>query len=200
MNTVVKKQSLITPKFRMSFPALFTQAKPMKDGDEPKYSITCLFPPGCDLSNLQKAAVACAVDKWGDTARDKIAKGKIRSPFRKQDEKEGMEGYEPGGIFIIARSGTKPNVVGPNVQPVTDPSMVYPGRWARASLTTFAWTHKTGGLGVSFGLSNVQLLEDDKSFGAGRSKASDDFQPVDIGDDGGKQLAEAEEGGSLFGV
>lgn len=172
------KVKLLTPRFRMSFPQLFT---PKAFGDqEPTYGVTCLFEPGADLTNLQKAAGHAAIEKWGDKAVADFRAGKIRSPFRQQSEKDHLEGYEEGGIFIIARTKTKPGVVGPNVQPVTDPESAYPGRWARASLSVFAWSHPQGGRGVSFGLNNIQLLDDAPAFGAGRSKPSDDFEPVQV--------------------
>ena len=179
MSEVKKQTKIITPKFRMSFPALFVP-KPFEDGGEPVYSLTCLFPVGCDLKALQGFVLEAMTEKWGDKALADFKAGKIRNPFRKQDEKEHLAGYEAGGYFIILRSKNKPGVVGPDVQPVTDPAVAYAGRWARASLSVFAWSHAKGGRGVSFGLNNVQLLEEADRFGGGAARPSEDFEPVAI--------------------
>ena len=60
---------VLTPEFRVSFPEVF-QARAMEAGQEPKYSITMLFPKGCDLSALKKAAAEVLVDCYAQEVRN----------------------------------------------------------------------------------------------------------------------------------
>jgi hypothetical protein len=160
---------VMTPKFRMSFPALL---KPSSvDGkDDPKYSVAMLFPEGEELKEMKKIAKQCAKDAFG-----KNQKG-VKLPFRDQEEKE-FEGYEPGCLFITASSEQKPGLVDEDLNDVIDPGEVYPGRWARATVTAFSWTFGNK-KGVSFGLRNIQLLDHDDNL-AGGASAQDDFADED---------------------
>ena len=170
-------ENIMTPEFRVSFPNVFRPQKPLKDGDEPKYGMTMLFPKGADLSKLKAAAKEAIKEKWGDKPPKNL-----RSPFRDQGEKE-FDGYEDGAIFITATSKQKPGLVDASVQPIIDESEFYPGCYARATIRAFAYD-KAGNRGVAFGLQNVQKTRDGDPLG-GRTRPENDFEPV-----------AAEEGGS----
>lgn len=180
--------NVITPEFRVSYPHLFTPQQPMKGSTgDPKYSVVMLFAKGADLSKLKAAAEAAVAEKWGSD-KSKWPKG-LRSPFRDQGEKES-EGYEAGAVFITATSKEKPGIVDDKVQPVIDPSRIYAGCYARASVRAFAYDN-AGNRGVAFGLQNVQFLRDGDSL-SGRAKAEEEFEPV--------AAAVADQGaGSIFG-
>lgn len=170
-------ENVMTPEFRASFPNLFRPAKQMAGATgDPKYTLTMLFPKGADLAKLKAAAAEAAKEKWGD----KIPKG-LRNPFRDQGEKE-FEGYEAGAVFITATSKQRPGLVDARVQDIVEERDFYPGCYARATVRAFAYD-QAGNRGVAFGLQNVQKLRDGDPLG-GRTRPSDDFEPVESGDAG----------------
>jgi hypothetical protein len=167
-------EKVITPEFRVSFANVFQPAKPMAGATgDPKYGVTMLFPKGCDLSAMKKAAKAAAVEKWG--ADETKWPKNLRLPFRDQGEKE-FEGFVPGAIFVAATSKQKPGLVGPDMQDIIEPRDFYSGCYARASVNAFAYD-QAGNRGVAFGLNNIQKLRDGDPLG-GRSRPTDDFEPV----------------------
>jgi hypothetical protein len=173
---------IITPKFRVSFPHLFKpQYNKLSKKDE--YSVMALFPKGTDLSAMEKAAHDACVKKWGPN--EKAWPKKVRMPFRDQGEKEFENdagkmvlpaGHEKGAIFMNFKSKERPGVVGPDVQPILDASEVYPGCYARAAVTAYAY-EAAGNFGVAFGLTNLQKMGDGDRFGT-RTKAEDDFTAI----------------------
>lgn len=168
-------ENVMTPKFRVSFPWVFRPQKPMANAtsQDPKYSITMLFPKGADLSALKKAAADAVAEKWG---ADKAKWPKnLRSPFRDQGEKE-FEGYEAGAVFITATSKQRPGLVDEKVQDIIEEKDFYPGCYARATVRVFAYD-QAGNRGVAFGLQNIQKLADGEPLG-GRIRPADDFEPV----------------------
>jgi hypothetical protein len=125
----------------------------------------------------------------------------MKTPFLDAGTYE-YEGYEPGWTLLRVSTTTKPGVVDKNVQPIIAQEDFYPGCWARATVTVYAWTFK-GNSGVSFGLQNVQKVKDDDSFGGGRRRAEEDFAPVEgasSGDDifGGADAPNEDVSDSLF--
>lgn len=171
MSTKYKHPHVITPEFRVSFPAVFEPSG--MEGQAKKYSVTMLIPKTVDISEL-KALVKAAVEaKWPDLT--KRPKG-LRNPIRDGDaEKAEMDGYA-GHWFMTARSSNRPGLVNQNVKPILSQDEFYAGCFARASVTAYAY-EKSGNKGVAFGLQNVQKLKEGEPF-SGRSKAEDDFGPV----------------------
>jgi hypothetical protein len=184
-------ENIMTPEFRVSFPNVFRPGKVIQAGAEPKYGVTMLFPKGADLSKLKAAAQAAVVEKWG-ADQSKWPKN-LRSPFRDQGEKE-FAGYEPGAVFITATSKQKPGLVDAQVQDIIEESQFYAGCYARATVRAFAYD-QAGNSGVAFGLQNIQKLREGEPLG-GRTKPSQDFEPVDTGENGAVPEAGAS---SLFG-
>ena len=157
----------LTPKFRLSFPSLFQ--KRAFDDDDPKYELTMLFDSDADLSALERVVEIAIRDKWGK----KPPKG-IRMPFRDGNEKE-YDGYEDT-TFVKATSTRRPGIVDLDLEDIIDPEELYAGCYCRASVVAYAYggpgsKYKPG---VSFGLRNVQKLEDGEAFDGG-SSAEDDF-------------------------
>lgn len=167
--------TIITPEFRVSFPNVFRPQKPMQGStNEPKYGLTMLFAPGQDISSLKSLAEEALVEKFGS---DKAKWPKnIRSPFRDQGEKD-YEGYVDGAIFASATSKLKPGLVDAKNQDIINEEVFYPGCYARAQITAFAYD-TAGNKGVAFGLQNVQKLRDGEPLG-GRQPASSVFDAVE---------------------
>ena len=169
---------VMTPPFRVSFPNVF-RAKAIKEGDEPKFSISMLFDDGTDLTEMKKAAKEAIKAKWGD----KPPKG-LRSPFRKGEEKAQFEGYEEGIIFVSANSKNKPGLVNRKNEDIISEEEFYAGCYARATLLAFAYD-TMGNKGVTFLLNNIQKLKEGDPL-SGKTKASDDFdafEDEDLDDD-----------------
>lgn len=174
---VAKSGNVIAPKARMSFVYIDTPKKNDKKPDaKPKYELSLLFPPDADLSLLKAEAGRAATEKWG-TAMPK----KLRSPFKPADEYD-YAGYEKGWTLIRTSTTTKPDVIDAAGRKVdtSDTGKVYSGRWCMASLkafTTFPTPNNPEiANGVSFGLRNVQLFEDDTPLGGSAAKAEDEFE------------------------
>jgi hypothetical protein len=165
---------VMTPKFRVSFPAVF-KAEAYEDG-EPKFSVTMLFDSKADLSKLKAAAKAAIEEKWPDA---KKRPANLRSPFRDGAEKPDLDGYD-GCIFVRATSKTKPGLVDENVQTIVDQAQFYGGCFARATVRAYAYDHK-GNRGVAFGLENIQKLSDGPAF-SGKTTAEQDFGAADGAD------------------
>ena len=165
----------ITPKGRLSYPHLFEPQIP-PGAAEPVYSCALVFEDGTDLRELEQIAEQVGREKWGDKYAALAKAGKIRSPFRTDGEPKG---YPEGSIFINVKSKQAPGIVsifpGADGKPqkIEDPSDVYAGCYARASVRAYAYD-VSGNKGVSFALNNLQKMADGERMD-GRSKAEDEF-------------------------
>ena len=154
--------NLITPVGTLSYPNLW-EPRAGFDGGPAKYSCAVVFAPDTDLTELKRAAIACAKEEWGERAEAMIRNGKLRMPFRTDGEEKG---YEPGSTFINVRTSTAPGIVSiipdPNTgrpMKITDESAIYPGAKVKVSLQVFSYD-TNGNKGVSFNLANVQKVAD----------------------------------------
>lgn len=189
-----KKETIkvLTPKFRVSFPNVFTP-KAIQEGQEPFYSVQMLFPKEFDneadaeqFKQMRRAVQKAIVNKWG---KDKAKwPANMRLPFRDGTEKEGFDGYGPDVIFVNAKSKMKPGIVDQRRKDIENEDDFYAGCYARATLTTYAY-NKMGNIGVAFGLQNLQFMADGEPF-SGRTKASDDFDVVEGVEDMADELTE----------
>ena len=171
---MAERKAVFTPPFRVSFPNVYRPSS--YQGGEPKYSIVMLFYPANFNEQHKKAwsdvgriANEAAIDKWKKPIKE--LPDNFRKPFRKGEEKAHLDGYGPGCIFFSASSKQQPGVVDRNKRAVAEADL-YPGCWARASISAFAYDNK--GKGVSFGLHNIQKLGEGESF-SGKLAAEEDF-------------------------
>lgn len=159
---------IITPEFRGSFVALDKPQRMKGDDDsEPRYQI--LIPLDKDdefWDELEELIEEAAKEKFG-----KIP-GKMKNPIKDGDD----EDYDnlKGHLFINATNTRRPGVVDENLDPIMEPEELYSGAWYRASISPWAWSHPTGGKGVSISLNNVMKIRDDERFDGGTS-AEEDF-------------------------
>lgn len=199
----------ITPKFRVSFPNLF-EARRANPESKPKFSVVGLFtddpevPSGSiSYAEMQKIAIQVALDKFGNTedTKKKIKSGKIKMPFRKNDEDKYPEEY-PTYITFSTDEKYRPGVVdrfkgpdGKNPRVITDAADVYPGCFGRASVTAFAYD-TAGNKGVSFGLNNFQKLGEGERLD-NRVAAQNQFEAV--GGDGDSEVSGTDLAEDLLG-
>lgn len=173
--------NVITCEGRLAYAFGLTKASVIKgevDMTRAKYQGSLVFPKGSDLTLLNEAIEAAAVDKFGPNYKTKY---KLKKPFHKVEEFPNM-GFDPAefDIFIRASSTDKPGLIGPDRGKVSDESQIYSGRYARFSVKPYAWEHATGGRGVSLGLHNVMLLRDAEAVGSTRISAEDEFSAVTL--------------------
>lgn len=167
-----KKNDLVTPEFRVSFAQVFEPKQVAGKGDA-KYSLTMLFTEDTDLSVLKKAAIQAAKDEWGD----KLPKN-LKMPFLKGNELDIVHDGYKDMIFIRASSKQPVGVVKKQdgaITDIIDRAEFYSGCYAVAGVNAYAWTHETGGKGVSFGLQNVMKIKDGESFSS-RPNAQEQFK------------------------
>lgn len=186
---------VMTPKGKLLYPALFeaVMMKGEKDPERARFGTTLLFHKSVDLKAIQEAVTAVAADKLGT----KLKETKWKKPFLKVTEDDQPKiwrrlegaGINPADYPVMIRLASKiaPSVRAANGQKVEDEDQVYEGRWARASLRPFFFDHPTGGKGVSLGLSNVQLLDNDDPLprSGGGGMGGDEFEVVETGGEGG---------------
>jgi hypothetical protein len=154
---------------RLSWPHLLEPHS--MDNSVEKYSLTLLLPPSYDVAPILKALEDLCVLTWGPRAKWASNVRKPEQVVRKAEEKKHVSGYEPGWHFISCSSGEPPGVVSWDKTPITNPREIYAGRWANVSMRPFVYDNV--GVGVSLGLNNVQLLQNDNAFG--RTSAEQDF-------------------------
>jgi len=193
-------KTLITPKFRVSFPHIF-EAHSAFDGQPKKFSLSMLFdvdaigkdPKQQKMWTEFKALLATAArEKWGD----KIPKP-LKGPLRDGAEKEDLEGYGQGVIFVNASTKRRPAIVDGKLQRIIDPEDFYAGCYAVAKVNAFTWS-KMGKSGVSFGLISLQKVADGEPLGGAVSKPEEDFDALeDLGGEGSGANAEVDE--EIFG-
>jgi hypothetical protein len=195
----MKRSKTLTPIFRVSFPSVFSPAKPMKnadgsvDGDKkPKYEVTMIFDPSAFSPEDKKrfSAMRALVDEVAiENFKKKLQDlPNSRKPFRDGAEKEHLEGYGAGKIFAKASSFSRPGVVASDGKtPIEDVEAFYAGCFARATVTAYHYSVK-GNKGVSFGLSNVMFVKDGDRFDS-RTDPAEDFGEVAV-EDGGADSSE----------
>lgn len=179
-----KSGNILTAKGRLAYPALFKpHVQQDDDGKETaKYQASLVFPKAADLAVLAAAVEDCAKEKWGADYKTKF---KVRKPFLKTEDYPKI-GADAAAFPVFIRANAnpdkgKPQIVNAQMQNVDESKadQVYPGRWARLSLRVYWYDHKKGGKGISFGLQNVQLLDDDEPFAAMRVAADQEFDAME---------------------
>lgn len=190
-----KTGNIVTCKGRTLWHALFSPRKG-KGGKEGKHEFNLLIPKDSNLKVLREAAVDAGKDKFAKDFREAEGKWpkKIATPFKPTEGNDKLvAALEDAGLkvadfpmYFAARSKDKPGVVGPNGKSDgVDAEQVYSGRWARMTVQAYGYDFE-GNRGVSLGLINVQLLDQDDELvvGGGRVSAESEFEAVEgAGDD-----------------
>lgn len=188
MSDTIEKKAL-TPEGVVSYPHLAAPQKAQKAGETEKYSITLVFTPellkkpenAAALAKLEQIELNAANEKFPGKGADLLRTGKLRSAIRRDAEKKD---YPAGSVFVNLRTKDKPGVVSrmpipgttrpAPIAPEQVKERVYPGSIARASVSAFYYDN-SGNKGISFGLNNVQLMDETTPRIAGRRDASDEF-------------------------
>lgn len=172
--TKKEQRKVVTPEFRCSYVNVFSARK--SDNGKDVYSVTAIFDPKTDFTEMKKLAAEAKKAKWGD----KDVPG-YKSPFRKGVSGEYDLEKHPeyaGKIICTFRSYNRAvGVVGPDKKEITSHGDFYSGCYARASITAYAFELK-GNRGIAFGLSNVMKTKDGERLGGSNTTADEDFADV----------------------
>lgn len=176
---------VITGKVRLSYAHLFKPVA-ISDGQEPKYSV-CLLIPKSDKVTLKKIKSAVeAAKQTGTSLWGGKVPANLKLPIRDGDEERPDQPEYAGHYFINANSKLKPGIVDKDLNEILDSTEVYSGCYARASINFFAYNH-AGNRGIGCGLNNLQKIADGDYLG-GRSRAEDDFDVFEGGEEGYEDL------------
>ena len=179
-----------TGEFRVSYPSVFEAN--VFPGQEPKYSITMLFPKKQGVKELLTAAQAAAEEKWGPkyTAILNKIKGTKNWPFHDGDtEKVGQENYE-GMVYVKASSKKAPVVLDQQKRLISiedgNFKSFYAGCYAKAVVIAYTYDN-TFGQGLGFSLQALQKQRDGEPFST-RKPVEDDFDTVGVEDNSAFEL------------
>ena len=168
---------VITPEAVLSYPHLFTARK--NDKGEMKYEATFVFSPEQqktpEFAKILEALQAAGLKKFGERFHQLLKTDGFKKGLRTDGE---AKGYGAGSVYLSARTDTAPQIVGPDLKPITDKTKVYPGVICRASLRAFGFDGSSN-KGVSFALQNVQIIRDGDRLD-GKKDAADEFTPVAV--------------------
>lgn len=183
-----KSGVIASPVMRCSFPFVH-KADVGGEYSKGDYNITCFIPKEreAELKSIKQACMAAAKQDWPD-----IKFNQLEHPFRDGDE-DGGNAYA-GSIFFKSKTKRKPQIVGPDLQPLAEGEEVYGGCYVRVSVVAASYyrpgevlVEKPDGSqqkkkkqirGVTLYLNNVQFVKDGERMGGG-SNPSEDFEEID---------------------
>ncbi len=177
---------LITCEFRVSYPHLFVPQAP-PGSDKKKFSITMLLDKTKDMTGLSPEGEPRTFQNIMTRAKLNFLGPKVDwpegivSPWIDGDvpNKKGevREGYA-GCRILTAKANVdqRPSVVGPDMEPITDANLLYPGCYARAYIQAYVHEYM-GTIRVLLSLDHVQKIRDGKSFG-GKKPVEQVFRPI----------------------
>jgi hypothetical protein len=170
--------SLVLPEAQANYVFLTKPRASDKPDAEAAYSLTLSWPKDeVDLSDLKKAILQAARNKWGDKALDGLKKGFIASPIGDGDARESDEF---AGCWTVTcrrkESLGPPGVVDASVSPIIDPNEIYSGMFCHVSVSVFGYEN-SGKKGVGLGLNNVQKTKDGERR-SGKPDPKNEFKPL----------------------
>ena len=173
---------LVTPVFRVSFPSVFEASS--YEGGTPKYSVCAVWEPA-KFTSREKALWTAIQNLADDVAVERFKKklatlpGNFKKPFRDGDEKADLTGFGPGKIFSNLSSKQRPGIVLLDGTPMMSADDFYPGCYARATITVYAYDNV--GKGVAIGLQNLQKIKDGERLD-NRTDPNADFDGAELDD------------------
>lgn len=177
--TTPSATKVVTGTVRLSYVHLF-EAHSQDSDQDAKFSCVILIPKS-DKQTLSKidAAFKAAAEQGKNSKFDGKMPANLATTLHDGDEEGDLEKnpeYE-GHMYMSISSKTQPGIIDSAVNPILDSTEVYSGCYARVSMNAFPYNYK-GKKGVSFGLNHVQKVRDGDFLG-GRSRAEDDFDPIE---------------------
>lgn len=173
------KPSFITPDGIATFMYVFEPREARNKAKDPKakdkYQLMLVFDRRADLSELEEAIEALAIEKAGPKAVQLMERGKIGNPIRDAVE---YEEYGPpfveGSRMVSFKSSSAPGIVDETAAPIMDRDEIYPGMKARVSYGMY-WYDTDGNKGVGLFLNNLQKRGKGLGPLTGKRSAEDEF-------------------------
>ena len=173
---------VITGKVRFSYVALLNPRNDLNGNS--KYSVTALLPKS-DIQTKQAidAAIAQAIEEGRNGKWNGVVPPVVPTPIHDGDgvRLDGSPfGDECKGCWVFTASTNadptkpRPEIVGPDLQPIMSATEVYSGMYGRLSVN-FAPYFSAGKKGIGCYLNNVQKLEDGEPLAGTKASASEDF-------------------------
>ena len=173
---------VITGKVRFSYVALLNPRNDLNGNS--KYSVTALLPKS-DIQTKQAidAAIAQAIEEGRNGKWNGLVPPVVPTPIHDGDgvRTDGSPfGEECRGCWVFTASTNadptkpRPEIVGPDLQPIMSATEIYSGMYGRLSMT-FAPYFSAGKKGIGCYLNNVQKLEDGAPLAGTKASASEDF-------------------------
>jgi hypothetical protein len=173
------KPSYITPDGIATFVYVFEPRENRNKGKDPKakdkYSIMLVFDKRADLSEMEEAIEALAIEKAGPKAPQLMERGKLGNPIRDAEEYEEYgEPFLPGRRMVSFKSSSAPGIVDESATAIMDRDEIFPGMKCRVSYGLY-WYDTDGNKGVGLFLNNIQKRGEGMGRISGRKKAEDEF-------------------------
>lgn len=163
----LNKNQVVTEEVRLSFVNVF-EAKAMKEGDTPKYSVTAIIPKTATKTvDAIKAAIRAAAEAGAQKHFGGRVPTEVNSTFKDGDTQTDDLGDKvnikypeyKGSYYIRLSTKNRPKVLDANRQEIMDPTEIYSGCYGKVSMTFFAYSGD-GRRGVSACLNNVMKTRD----------------------------------------
>jgi hypothetical protein len=161
-----------TPEFRVSFPHVFEAVG--FEGEDPCYSVTCLFDGDKSMKVFEKAIEGVINEKLN---------GRRPGGLKVSGARDGDEIYTQDGkprpecagqtVIRLKSKHRKPQVFDASRNQIVDPEEIYGGCYAIAVVEAYYWSNSFG-KGISYSLLGLQKTRDGDAFVGGVS--SNDFE------------------------
>jgi Enterobacter phage Enc34, ssDNA-binding protein len=173
--------STFTPTGLIASSSLFKAKASPSNPTKPGYYLHLLTTAAdweTDGKRLKSAVDEMCRQVGGPNVFDLIKRGLFRYPIRRVDpEKAQQKGWPSNIAFDVnLKSGEdfRPKIVDEDLEPVLDSDEVYPGRFAKASVSLYPYpAGKSPIPGVGIGLNNVQLRGHGPRFAGSRGDGSE---------------------------
>lgn len=194
-----KRVKLTTPEFRGSFVNL-VKARAIEAGKEPKFSVMIVLPKGTPETSAFLGKLKKALDDAYAAKHGKLVPSATMKHYPIKDGATiGIEGMEKSWC-ITAANKYKPGAISRAGEKLLSEDELYSGAWYRVSVSAWAWSHATGGKGVSVNLESVLKVKDDARIGGGSNPDEDFAQFIDGGDGAeGAPTPDGDDGRDLMG-
>jgi hypothetical protein len=176
----VKHMKVKLTNVRLSYPSLF-KARAFEDNQDPRYEATFLLDKR-EHAALIKSIREGAVQMLKDHYKGNPPKG-FKFCLRDGVEKDDVDGYGAGVMFITSSSKTRPPVVDRNLSPLTaEDGKPYAGCYVNATLRLWVQDNKYGKR-VNAELKAVQFAKDGQPFGVAPVNVAEEFEALEGEDD-----------------
>ncbi|MEX6053044.1 DUF2815 family protein [Mammaliicoccus sciuri] len=175
------KTRMVIKNARASYVTIF-EPKAINEGDEPKYSMSIIIPKSdtATIKRIEKA-IENAAQNGKNTKFGSKVPANLKTPLRDGDiEREDDPAYADS-YFINANTKLKPDVIGMDKLPLTNPTDLYSGCYVHVSVNFYPFA-VSGNKGVAAGLGNVMKAKDGEPLG-GTVSAENDFADIDAEED-----------------